>query len=1069
MKKFLLLLVGVLFALSANAEIYLRGYINGQDKWNSTETEYAFTQLEGNTYYLDLSGKLSFTTTDEFVIYDTYTKKYHQANGNKDATVVGVEYQTWENSNNNLHMSAAVQNPYIKLDISNWKITITEKATTHSFYLRGNINGDDKWGSDKYAFTFCQEDGSYICDLSSSFSTLNANSEIKIYDNTGKKWYGRQSTDGDNTKYIYKDTEYTLGTLGSNDNIFVNATISNPVLKLVVDGTTLKLTISEKTTPTPDYSDRKIVIAGFDTWDYATNEIHPRFTYQSGSIYTLDLTGKTFGTGTAFKIYDITGKTGDSWGIGYGPKDDNANNKITPGEAYELKQSSSTANLYVTSEIVNPQFTLDVATWKLTISPKAVTPTSYVWRLHTNIITGSWPAADNTLADYAMTKQEDGVTWVWEGRVSNSGFFGFKRLNEGDKPSNYTPWFYCNSNSDYNVAVNTPTTGKLKNGNSDTSGHDWQWNLTPGRYRISLNATNPDAPVITITALDSDYSGLVYVIAGTFNGWTAPDTYLNLDKENQPFTFTYDEGTKKYVWRYTGTMKNVSFKISNMTDAATDNDPHWGKAFGYSYNNDGTVANLSLDNAYQMRRTNVPGEDVFIDYQDMSNNPLTLVNPTFTLDPSNMTLVVKNNPKPEPTGTYYFLRGYWGETGPVSKALTFVGDGTYVWEGSFGTTSNRFYISKSTSAESDTKTDMLTPKKGVYNEFVETGIGTFTAAQTGIKYECLWNTDAGDKPAKWTFGVEGSNLNITTTYRLVFDPEAKTVVIYSLAPVTAQYEALEKSTDAGQAVGQAVNNLFVELNPSEYLPVEATDSYSLQIGGKVVANGYVNEETGLYRFDFMPYFVNDQELTLVASATKSAKVVVKPAGALDVNATKGDVWFEGSQEGTTYYASINLPFTTSSSVVYNFPHVTYTRNDQVGTFEANVVWTDGGFTIVVPQAIVVNEQGKYTGADVKFSFKFTPVIPFAVYTAPVAGGTGSATPAAPATNLTLQEFGGTANTIPLIIKGSMIDVSGVEGVVIEAEDAPVEYYNLQGQRVNGDLAPGIYIRRQGTTVTKVRI
>ena len=71
MKKFLLLLVGVLFALSANAEIYFRGYINGQDKWNSTE--YAFKQLSGDIYYLDLSGKLSFTTTDEFVIYDTYT------------------------------------------------------------------------------------------------------------------------------------------------------------------------------------------------------------------------------------------------------------------------------------------------------------------------------------------------------------------------------------------------------------------------------------------------------------------------------------------------------------------------------------------------------------------------------------------------------------------------------------------------------------------------------------------------------------------------------------------------------------------------------------------------------------------------------------------------------------------------------------------------------------------------------------------------------------------------------------------------------------------------------------
>ena len=124
------------------------------------------------------------------------------------------------------------------------------------------------------------------------------------------------------------------------------------------------------------------------------------------------------------------------------------------------------------------------------------------------------------------------------------------------------------------------------------------------------------------------------------------------------------------------------------------------------------------------------------------------------------------------------------------------------------------------------------------------------------------------------------------------------------------------------------------------------------------------------------------------------------------------------------------------------------------------------------EAVVVNNSGdnigKYTGEDITFNFKFTPVIPFAVYTAPV-GGTGLGAPAAPATNLTLQEFGGKVVTFPLTITSTSFDVSGVEGVVIEAEDAPVEYYNLQGQRVNGDLAPGIYIRRQGTTVTKVRI
>ena len=37
-------------------------------------------------------------------------------------------------------------------------------------------------------------------------------------------------------------------------------------------------------------------------------------------------------------------------------------------------------------------------------------------------------------------------------------------------------------------------------------------------------------------------------------------------------------------------------------------------------------------------------------------------------------------------------------------------------------------------------------------------------------------------------------------------------------------------------------------------------------------------------------------------------------------------------------------------------------------------------------------------------------------------------------------------------------------------DAPVEYFNLQGIRVNADsMAPGIYVKRQGNSVSKVLV
>lgn len=47
-------------------------------------------------------------------------------------------------------------------------------------------------------------------------------------------------------------------------------------------------------------------------------------------------------------------------------------------------------------------------------------------------------------------------------------------------------------------------------------------------------------------------------------------------------------------------------------------------------------------------------------------------------------------------------------------------------------------------------------------------------------------------------------------------------------------------------------------------------------------------------------------------------------------------------------------------------------------------------------------------------------------------------------------------------------ISGIEAVAADDTNAPVEYFNLQGMRVNADQ-PGLYIRRQGSKVEKVSI
>ena len=56
----------------------------------------------------------------------------------------------------------------------------------------------------------------------------------------------------------------------------------------------------------------------------------------------------------------------------------------------------------------------------------------------------------------------------------------------------------------------------------------------------------------------------------------------------------------------------------------------------------------------------------------------------------------------------------------------------------------------------------------------------------------------------------------------------------------------------------------------------------------------------------------------------------------------------------------------------------------------------------------------------------------------------------------------TLKTIPVEISANSSAVDEIE----TADDAEVEYFNLQGIKVSGKEA-GIYIRRQGKTTTKV--
>ena len=47
--------------------------------------------------------------------------------------------------------------------------------------------------------------------------------------------------------------------------------------------------------------------------------------------------------------------------------------------------------------------------------------------------------------------------------------------------------------------------------------------------------------------------------------------------------------------------------------------------------------------------------------------------------------------------------------------------------------------------------------------------------------------------------------------------------------------------------------------------------------------------------------------------------------------------------------------------------------------------------------------------------------------------------------------------------------TGVENIAIDAADADDAYYTLQGVRVQGQPAPGLYIRVRGNEAAKVRL
>ena len=64
----------------------------------------------------------------------------------------------------------------------------------------------------------------------------------------------------------------------------------------------------------------------------------------------------------------------------------------------------------------------------------------------------------------------------------------------------------------------------------------------------------------------------------------------------------------------------------------------------------------------------------------------------------------------------------------------------------------------------------------------------------------------------------------------------------------------------------------------------------------------------------------------------------------------------------------------------------------------------------------------------------------------------------------------TAGNVIIAVTFTEDSTSAIEGIGIDPENGPVEYFNLQGVQVSGEnLAPGFYIVRQGDKTAKILV
>ncbi len=292
---------------------------------------------------------------------------------------------------------------------------------------------------------------------------------------------------------------------------------------------------------------------------------------------------------------------------------------------------------------------------------------------------------------------------------------------------------------------------------------------------------------------------------------------------------------------------------------------------------------------------------------------------------------------------------------------------------------------------------------------------------------------------------------------------------YKINTITVTYTKEKITASGAVALGNAVEYSYGHANvltfkPTIYVggqPIEENDysNFKVSFMGKEI--GVAEMNTPLSQFPYnkdgkftLNYNGEDIKVSEVTGwpNIESDPVLHNNEGKIDVEYVKND---DNTVDVIYYVVPENAPQNMYWTV----------KSDEEN---ASVYWREGH----TGAACHFNNLGTWKEGEINVNhveeFEARIAYPFAVL--PVFGSAQRVAPLAETNNITISEYESTPTkkvstaNVPDPVEGG--NVSGVADVAVD-QDAEVEFFNLQGVRVEGELTPGLYIRRQGNRASKV--